>query len=366
VKTFYALPPLISQLQKQIMKKGIVLMNLGSPDSTEVKDVKKYLMQFLMDGRVIDYPYVLRALLVGGIIVPLRAAKSAAAYKRIWTDKGSPLVDTTRNVQTQLQQEIAEPVEIAMRYGNPSVEFAFKKLVAENPDLEEVLAIPMYPHYAMSSYETAVEYAKEIHDKKKFGFRLNFVKPFYDNAEYLEAMRSNIAPYLADNDFDHVLFSFHGIPQRHITKGDVTHNHCLKTENCCFVPSVAHATCYRHQCLTTAKMLAESLNIPESKYSHSFQSRLGREEWLKPYTDFRLKDMPGEGIKKLLILCPAFVSDCLETLEEIAMEGEETFLHAGGEKFTMIPCLNTNPVWISALAKWSGEYAKGSQEMILS
>ncbi|MEO6916441.1 MAG: ferrochelatase [Chitinophagaceae bacterium] len=348
------------------MKRGIVLMNLGSPDSTEVKDVKKYLMQFLMDSRVIDYPYIFRAILVGGIIVPTRAARSAEAYKRVWTDQGSPLVETTRQVRNALQEELSDPVEMAMRYGNPSVEAAFNSLMKNNPDLEEVLAIPMYPHYAMSSYETAVEYAKEIHEKKKFPFRLDFVKPFYNNPEYLEAMKAVIGPYIQKNNYDHILFSFHGIPERHITKGDITHSHCLKTDDCCFTPSSAHLCCYRHQCLNTAKSIADQLGIPPAKYSHSFQSRLGREQWLTPYTDFRLRDFPGEGVKKLLILCPAFVSDCLETLEEIAMEGRETFMHAGGEEFTMIPCMNTNPVWISALAKWSKDYAQGNTEMVLS
>jgi len=345
-------------------RKGIVLMNLGSPDSTQLKDVKRYLSEFLMDGRVIDYPYIFRKILVGGIIVPFRTAKSAAAYKTVWTGEGSPLIVTTKKLQALLQQQVKEPVEIAMRYGNPSMKNAYDSLMDKVPGLEEVIAIPMYPHYAMSSYETAVEYAREIYEKEKYPFQLSFVKPYFDNAEYIDAMKENIKPYL-QQDYDHILFSYHGIPQRHLLKGDVTGTHCLKTEHCCEIASPAHAHCYRHQCLTTMKLVAEQLEIPSDKYSYSFQSRLGREQWLKPYTDFRLKDFPGEGIKKLLVVCPAFVSDCLETLQEIEMEGRHTFMEAGGESFTLIPCLNTHPLWILALKKWIGEFA-GQHEMKLA
>ncbi len=340
-------------------KRGIILMNLGSPDSTEVPDVKKYLTQFLMDKRVIDYPYLLRKLVVSGIIVPFRAAKSAEAYKTIWTKEGSPLITITRQLQQALQQQVAEPVVVAMRYGNPTMEDAYQQLLKQAPDLEEAIAIPLYPHYAMSSYETAVEWAKETHRKKKYGFKLTFIKPFYNDADYVDALSESIRPYLGQ-PYDHILFSFHGIPKRHILKSDVTGHHCLQTEDCCSVPSPAHACCYRHQCLTTTRLVAEKLQIPPNKYSHSFQSRLGREEWLRPYTDFRLVEFPGEGIKKLLVVCPAFVSDCLETLEEIAERGKESFMEAGGESFTAIPCMNIRPEWINALKHWIGDFEQGN------
>lgn len=345
-------------------KRGIVLMNLGSPDSTEVKDVRRYLMEFLMDGRVIDYPFLLRKLLVGGIIVPFRAARSAEAYKTVWTDEGSPLIVITRQLQALVQKELKEPVEIAMRYGNPSVAASYDALMKKVPELEEVIAIPMYPHYAMSSYETAVEYAKEIYKKGKYPFRLTFIKPYYNNDDYLNALSESIRPYLT-GDYDHILFSYHGIPRRHILKADVTGEHCLKVDNCCEAASPAHAHCYRHQCLTTTKLLANTLNIPEEKYSFSFQSRLGKEEWLRPYTDHRLNQFPSEGVKKLLIVCPAFVSDCLETLQEIALEGKHTFMQASGESFTLIPCLNVQPLWVGAITKWVNELAAGKKEMIL-
>jgi ferrochelatase len=330
------------------IKKGILLMNLGSPDSTKVPHVRKYLNEFLMDERVIDIPWLLRALLVRGIIVPFRAPKSAEAYKTIWTDEGSPLIVNTIHLQKALQQEIEEPVEIAMRYGNPTPEAAFDALLKINPLMEEVIILPLYPHYAMSSYETGVEYAKEIHKKKKYPFKLNFIAPFYKDVDYLKALSESMRPFL-NVSYDHVLFSYHGIPERHIRKSDVTGCHCLKIENCCEVDSPAHSHCYRHQIITTTKLVVEQLQIPSNKYSISFQSRLGK-GWLTPFTDIRLKEMPGEGIKNLLIVCPAFVSDCLETLEEIAIRGKEIFLEAGGESFTMIPCLNNHPLWIKAVA----------------
>ena len=346
------------------MKRGIILLNLGSPDSTEVKDVRKYLMEFLMDKRVIDYPYILRAILVGGIIVPFRAPKSADAYKTVWTKDGSPLVVITKKQQAALQQKVSEPVEIAMRYRNPTMKSAFDSLLSKMPDMEEVLAIPLYPHYAMSSYETAVEHAKSVHKKNKYPFKLSFIKPFYNEENYINALTESIRPYL-QQDYDQILFSYHGLPQRHMTKADPTDSHCMKTANCCEVPSVAHKTCYRHQCWTTTQILSSALNIPKDKIGFSFQSRLGREEWLKPYTALRLEELPKEGVKKLLVICPAFVSDCLETLEEIAVEGKESFLHSGGESFTFIPCLDTQELWINTLATWVKDYENGNTQSIL-
>ncbi len=325
-------------------------MNLGSPATTSVKDLRKYLHQFLMDKRVIDKAWLTRALLVKGIIVPFRAPKSAEAYRTIWTEKGSPLIEITRQLKAELAKEIDLPVEIAMRYGSPNPQEGFDALLRRNPALEEVIAVPLYPHYAMSSYETAVEYAKEIYNRKKYSFRLSFVKPFYSDAEYIQALAEKIRPFL-NQAYDQILFSYHGIPERHIRKSDITGCHCLQVENCCEAPSVAHAHCYRHQVLTTTRLVTEKLNIPPNKYAVSFQSRLGK-GWLTPFTDIRLQELPAEGIKELLILCPAFVSDCLETLEEIAIRGKDIFIEAGGKSFTMIPCLNVDPLWVNALARY--------------
>ena len=344
-------------------QRAIVLMNLGSPDSTQVKDVKRYLHEFLMDERVIDYPYLLRLLLVKGIIVPARVAKSAEAYASIWTKDGSPLIVITKHLQKALQQLVPDPVEITMRYGNPSPKQTFDDLRGNYPALEELIVVPMYPHYAMSSYETAVEYAKEIHKREGYSFRLKFVRPYFDESPYIGALAESMRAYL-DKGYDYVLFSYHGLPERHIRKSDCTGHHCLQSENCCYVSSPAHEKCYRHQCFKTTALAVEKAGIPEGKYGISFQSRIGK-HWLTPYTDIRLQQLPAEGVRNLLVICPAFVSDCLETLEEIAMRGKETFLHAGGSSYTMIPCLNIHQGWVQALAGWIREFDQGSERMAL-
>ncbi|HTM67236.1 MAG TPA: ferrochelatase, partial [Flavipsychrobacter sp.] len=315
------------------IKRGIVLMNLGSPDSTEVKDVRKYLGEFLMDKRVIDSPWLFRLLLVNGIIVPFRSPKSAKAYKKVWTDEGSPLIVLSEKLKDALQSETEDTVVVAMRYGTPSPKQAFDELLQKSPSIEEVVLLPLYPHYAMSSYETAVVYAEEIYRKEKYPFRLKVVPPYYNDPSYINALTESITPFLKQ-PYEHILFSFHGVPERHIYKGDITGQHCLKTIDCCTTPSPAHEQCYRAQCFATTRLVTERLHISSEKYSVSFQSRLGRAEWLKPYTAMRLAQMPAEGIKKILIVCPAFISDCLETLEEIAQEGRHTFMNAGGSSFT--------------------------------
>jgi ferrochelatase len=333
-------------------KRGIVLMNLGSPDSTEVRDVRRFLNEFLMDERVIDMPYLKRLLLVRGIIAPFRAPKSAAAYRTIWTKEGSPIIVISKQLQEALQQQVEEPVALAMRYGNPAPWDAYDELMEKVPGLEEVVLVPMYPHYAMSSYETAVEYAKEVHAKRKYPFRLTIIPPYYNDPLYLHALTESMKPFL-EQPYDHILFSYHGVPERHILKGDITGSHCFKTNDCCNVDSPAHQYCYRHQCTYTTRKVAEILNITEGKYSQSFQSRLGKDPWLQPYTSEKLEQLAKAGVKKILVACPAFVSDCLETLEEIAEQGKEIFLHAGGESYTMIPCLNTHPLWVKAVVSYT-------------
>jgi ferrochelatase len=339
-------------------------MNLGSPDSPRVKDVRKYLNEFLMDGRVIDMPFITRLLLVKGIIVPFRAPKSAKAYQSIWWNEGSPLIELTKRLQSVVQQQLEEPVAIAMRYGNPTPRHAYEELMQRVKDLDEVILFPLYPHYAMSSYETAVEYMKRVHKERNYSFRLTTIKPYFNNADYINALSDSIKPFL-EQEYDRILFSYHGIPERHILKTDITGRHCLRSADCCATDSPAHAFCYRHQCFETTRLVANTLLIPKEKYQQTFQSRLGRDKWLTPYTAARLTELPGEGVKKLLVVCPAFVSDCLETLEEMAKEGKEIFLHAGGEQFTLIPCLNVHPLWVNTVVKWISEYVKGNQEMVL-
>jgi ferrochelatase len=333
-------------------KQAILLANLGSPDSTSVKDLRSYLGEFLMDEKVIDLPKWARTLLVKGIIVPFRAPKSAAKYKTIWTDQGSPLIHTTRVLTEQVAQASGLPTAMCMRYANPTPKSALDKLASENPELEHVVMFPLYPHYAMSSYETAVEHVQKAHKEGNYPFELSIVAPYYQDARYIKNLADSIRPHL-NQEFDHLLFSYHGIPERHVKKTDCTGVHCLKVENCCSVASEAHQFCYRHQVKVTTDLVAQELGLAADKFSFSFQSRLGADAWLKPYSAERFKNLPKEGIKKLLVVCPAFVADCLETLEEIAEEGHEDFEKAGGEHFEMIPCLNNRQDWVDTLVALS-------------
>ena len=327
--------------------KAVLLANLGSPDSYQVKDLKRYLNEFLMDERVIDIPYLIRAFLVKGIIVPFRSPKSAAKYKAVWPENGSPLIYTSKRVQKKLKDHMKIPVGLSMRYGNPTPEAAFEKLLQENPDLKEVVLVPLYLHYAMSSYETAMVQVQGVHSGKKYSFSLKVVPPFYNHPKYIKALADSIKPYL-QKSYDRILFSYHGIPERHVKKSGTTRSHCLMKDNC-EVASEAHGVCYRHQVLTTTKLVAKELGLPATKFSSAFQSRLGADAWLKPNSADHFIQFPKHGIKRLVVVCPAFVSDCLETLEEIQMEGRESFLGNGGEEFTTVPCLNERADWIETL-----------------
>jgi len=345
--------------------KAVLLVNLGSPDAPTAKAVKPYLDEFLMDERVIDLPLWARKLLVQGIILRVRPKKSAEAYSKIWWDEGSPLIVLTERLTAKLQQKVDMPIEIGMRYGNPSIESGLRKLKETNPHLEEVFMIPLYPHYAMSSYETVVVKAEEVVAEHFPGLTLSVQPPFFDEDTYLNALVETIQPYLED-DFDHFLFSYHGVPERHIKKGDPTKKHCLKVENCCEVSCAGvHEVCYRHQVMETSHRVAAKLGIPKEKYTVSFQSRLGPDPWLKPATDDTLEHLGEKGIKNLKVACPAFVSDCLETIEEIGMEGKEEFQEAGGGEFTMIPCLNDQDPWIDVLAGYIHQhFAKADAEVM--
>jgi len=329
------------------MNKGVLLVNLGSPDSTSVADVRRYLNEFLMDGRVIDTPWLLRRFIVGMILIN-RPKESAHAYEKIWTKEGSPLVVTSRNVLARLAERLTVPVELAMRYQNPSIPDALRKLAEQK--IEQTLLIPLFPHYAMSSYETAVVRVREMARRIAPAMKIAVQPPYGDAPDYIAALTASAANHL-EAGYDHLLFSFHGIPERHLRKSDPTGCHCLSRPDCCETASPAHATCYRAHCFRTVAAFVQRAGVPAGKYSVSFQSRLGRDPWLKPYTDFELAALPGRGVKKLLVICPAFVSDCLETLEEIGLRGRETFLASGGSEFTQIPCLNEHPLWIAALEK---------------
>lgn len=316
-------------------------------------DVRRYLREFLMDGRVLDAPWPIRFAVVHGAILPRRPRQSAEAYEQIWTPEGSPLVVTSRRVQQALQARLPIPVVLAMRYQHPSIPAAVAELVAQG--VEECLVFPLFPHYAMSSFETAVERVREVAARAAPAMRLEVQAPYFDHPDYLAALVASAEPYLA-GDWDHFLFSFHGIPERHLRKSDPTGAHCLKTPDCCERPSPAHATCYRAQCRRTALEFARRTALPPAKHSIAFQSRLGRDPWLKPYTDLELERLARAGVKRLLVLCPAFVSDCLETLEEIRLRGAESFRAAGGESLTQIPCLNEHPRWLDALERFARRF----------
>jgi len=336
------------------MSKGVLLVNLGSPDSPSVRDVRRYLREFLMDPRVLDVNWLVRFCIVNLAILPRRPKQSAHAYQSVWTPEGSPLIVISANVRRLLQQRVSIPVELAMRYQNPSIPFALRKLSERG--IDEVLLIPLFPHYAMSSYETAVVRVKEVAAKLTPAMKVHAQPPFYEQADYISALVASAEPLLAKG-FDHLLFSFHGLPERHLRRSDPTHSHCLTVQNCCTVPSPAHTTCYRAQCLKTVAAFVKKADLPPDKYSVSFQSRLGRDPWLKPYTDYELARLPALGIKRLLVMCPAFVSDCLETLEEIGIRGKETFVNAGGTHFALIPCLNEHPLWLEALERMVAAFA---------
>ncbi len=317
-------------------------MNTGSPDSTDVADLRKYLKEFLMDPFVIDLPWPLRALLVYGVILPRRPAESAKAYKKIWTENGSPLIHYCSELAKGLNEKFEEPVELAMAYGNPSYRDAVRNLIEKGVD--EICLLPMFPHYALATTAACTAVVKRELGRQKSVAKLRVVPPFYLEPTLVESLAESL-----NGVEEHILFSYHGLPERHLKKTDPSGNHCLTQSDCCNTPSSAHATCYRHQCFETTKAVVKIAGITEGDYTLSFQSRLGRDPWLQPYTDQTLQEFPKKGIKNLAVVCPAFFCDCLETLEEIEMQGRKIFMDAGGETFRMIPCLNDTPAAFQCL-----------------
>jgi ferrochelatase len=336
--------------------KGVLLVNLGSPDSPEPKDVKKYLGEFLMDERVIDVPKWARTLLVKGIILNTRPKASAKAYKKIWWSEGSPLIVLSERLKEKVQKQVKIPIELSMRYGSMTIKSGLEKLVKQGVD--EVLIVPLYPQFAMATTETILVLAENLQKDFFPNVKIDSLQPFYNDPEYIKVLSESIKQFLKDKKYDHLLFSYHGIPERHIRKSDITKSHCKIDKSCCVTPSKAHEFCYKHQCLEVTRLVGEYLKMKTDTYSTSFQSRLGFDPWLRPYTDRTIETLGKNGTKNMAIVTPAFVSDCLETLEEIAMEGEEIFHEAGGENFTTIPCLNDDPRWVKLLAKWINNWAK--------
>ena len=332
------------------MSKGVLLVNLGSPDSPEPKDVKKYLGEFLMDERVIDVPLWARNLLVKGIILNTRPKASAAAYKKIWWEEGSPLIVISERLKSKVQEQVDFPVALAMRYGSMTIKKGLQELVDKGVD--EVFLIPLYPQFAMATTETILVLAEDIRKEHFPDLKISDLPAFYNDDDYIEVLSNSIKKNLEGKNYDHLLFSYHGVPERHIRKRDITKSHCKIDGSCCVTPSPAHEFCYRHQCLEVTRLVAKKLNLKDNTYSSSFQSRLGFDPWLLPYTDRTIERLGKEGLKNMALATPAFVSDCLETLEEIAMEGEEIFHEMGGKEFTTVPCLNDDDEWVALLAKW--------------
>jgi ferrochelatase len=329
-------------------KKGILIVNLGTPDSPSTSDVRTYLGQFLMDGRVIDVNPVLRAVLVKGVIVPFRGPKSAKIYKEIWTEEGSPLLIYGKKVKEEIAKKLGDDyqVELAMRYQSPSVEDALERL--KQAKVDSIKVIPLFPHYASASTGSVHQLVMEIVSKWQTIPPLNLVNSYYNHPGMIKVFADNAKKYL-DQKWDKILFSFHGVPQRHMRKADVSGEHCLKVENCCSTITENNKFCYSAQCHNTAQLIAKELNLTTDDYTICYQSRLGNDPWMKPYTSDILKDLAAKGAKRLLVLCPAFVADCLETLYEISFEYQEEFEELGGEKIQLVESLNDNPAWIDAL-----------------
>ena len=328
---------------------ALLLVNLGSPASTSVADVRSYLNQFLMDPYVIDLPWPLRRLLVSLILLS-RPAKSAHAYQSIWWPEGSPLVEISRQLTDAVRPLWTQgPVELAMRYGEPSIETSLRKLAGQG--ITRVTFAPLYPQFADSTTTTALVEAQRVIAAHQLPIKLSVLQPFFAQPEYLDALAASVKPYL-EQGFDHLLMSYHGLPERHLHKTDPTGTHCLKGADCCQRASGAVLqSCYRAQCYQVSAGFAERAGLQAGQWSVAFQSRLGRAKWIEPYTEARLDELAAQGVKKLLVMCPAFVADCIETLEEIGIRGREQFIAAGGEELILVPCLNTQPQWVEALAK---------------
>ena len=307
--------------------KGVLIINLGTPDNLELTSVKKYLKEFLSDSYVVDIPTIIRKILVNFIIVPFRSRKTQEAYKSIWTKNGSPLIINTNLIKEKLDQKIEYPVEMAMRYQNPSIEKGLISL--EEKGCKEIIVLPLYPHYAEATSLTTKLKVKDVKDKLDLDLKLSFLDEFYNEDGYIESLSKQINSHLND-DVDFLLFSYHGIPKRQNVRTNPT---------------------YEEQVKLASKLCAERLDLKDDQWGVAFQSRIGP-GWLQPFTDKVLENLPKNGIKKIAVVCPSFVADNLETLEEINIEARETFIEAGGEKFVFIPCLNNDDNWIDFLVKY--------------
>jgi ferrochelatase len=334
-------------------KKGLLLVNLGTPDAPESGPVRRYLREFLSDPRVLDIHPVGRWLLLNLIILPVRPARSAEAYQKVWMKEGSPLLVHSRALAAAVTERLAGQyeVELAMRYGNPSLPDAVAALRARG--VREFILLPLYPQEATSSTSSTLARAYEVLGGQGVWdvAPVRVVPAFHDHPGFLDAFAQVARPVIAEARADHVLFSYHGLPERHMRKSDTSGRHCLASGGCCDVLTDVNRHCYRAQCFATTRALVERLGLPAGGYTLSFQSRLGRTPWIKPYTDVVLPELAARGVKRLAVMCPAFVADCLETLEEVGLRAREQFLASGGESLTLVPSLNSHPAWVDAVVR---------------
>ena len=334
---------------------GVLLLQLGTPDSTEVGDVRRYLREFLGDPRVLDAPAPLRAFLLNVVILPFRPRRSAELYKKIWTPEGSPLLLHTEALAAKLADRLGDGfrVEVAMRYRHPSIESALDRLV----DCERIVVVPLFPQYASASGGSAVARLFEIVASRVNLPEVTTTGAFYGDPRYLGAVTGVARPLLAGFSPDHVLFSYHGLPESQITKADPSGSWCLATESCCDAITDVNRNCYRAQSYATSRALAAALGLADGMWSTSFQSRLAGQQWIRPFTDHVLPDLYERGVGRLAVLTPSFVADCLETLEEIGIRGRNQWAELGGEDFLLVPCLNADDAWADALADMVTERA---------
>jgi protoporphyrin/coproporphyrin ferrochelatase len=330
------------------MKTGVLLINLGTPDSPSVGDVRKYLREFLMDKRVIDIPVLNRFFLINGIIAPLRAPKSAKVYKELWTDRGSPLLFYGLDLKKLLQESLGNEylVSFGMRYQNPSLESAIDEF--KNKGLEKIIVIPLFPQYASASTGSAIEKVMDIMKTWEVIPEMKFISNFPDHPLFIKAFAELGKKYMTQENYDHFIFTYHGLPERQILKASVQ-NYCQLSDKCCSKYHSRNKYCYRAQCYETTRLLVKELGIPEGKYTVAFQSRLGKNPWIKPYTDHIIKNLPGQGKKKVLAFSPSFVADCLETTIEGGVEYKELFEKNGGEKWQLVESLNVSKTWVECL-----------------
>jgi protoporphyrin/coproporphyrin ferrochelatase len=341
-------------------KPGLLLINLGTPDAPRAPEVRRYLRQFLSDPRVVDISPLGRWFLLNFVILPFRPARSAEAYQKIWTEEGSPLLVHSRAFTQAVASRLSGSyeVELGMRYGNPSIPDAITRLRGRG--VTHLTALPLYPQYAASSTASSIDEVLRVVRASWDSLPLRILPAFYEQEGFIGAFCQVAGPVLADLAPDHVLFSFHGVPQRQIVKSDPTSGqHCLKSETCCDSVGLHNERCYRAQSFATARALAARLGLSQSGWSVGFQSRLGRTPWIQPFTDVRVDELARQGVKRLAVLCPSFVADCLETLEEIGMRAREQFEAAGGQTLVMVPSLNAHPAWVEAVTQMVLEGAPG-------